>query len=58
MNVPDMPDQIDADLRSLPEQSTAPMRKVRRRWSATLRKKPSEGVVALAFDLFERLGYR
>jgi 3-methyladenine DNA glycosylase AlkD len=51
-------DQIAADLRSLPVQTTAPMRAVRRRWSSFLRKEPVEDVIALALDLFERHGYR
>jgi 3-methyladenine DNA glycosylase AlkD len=58
MDPHDLSDQIAAQLNTLPEQTTAPMRKVRRHWSSTLRKEPAEDVLALALDLFERHSYR
>jgi hypothetical protein len=58
MNHLEIADQIAADLRALPEQTTVPMRQVRRRWSSGLRKEPPEDVVKLALGLLERHGYR
>jgi hypothetical protein len=58
MNPPDVAQQIASDLRALPEQSTAPMRKVRRSWSSKLRNEPPNELLAVATDLCEQHGYR
>ena len=49
--------QIEAELQAV-SQSTAELRKVRRRWSARLRSHPPEVVVALALWLFEHFRRR
>jgi 3-methyladenine DNA glycosylase AlkD len=50
--------RIDEALRTLPDRSVAAMRKERRRWSATLKQRPAEDVLAVAIELFERFGHR
>ncbi len=50
--------RINADLCALTDQSVATMRKLRRHWSATLRNRSAEEVIAIALQLFERFHHR
>ena len=50
--------QIDAALRALDDQSTAALRRERRRWSAQLRGEPADVVFSVALEVIERFGWR
>ena len=50
--------RINADLSTLTDQSVAAMRKRRRHWSATLRNRSAEDVIAIALQLIERFDHR
>jgi 3-methyladenine DNA glycosylase AlkD len=50
--------RINDELRALPDQSVATLRKERRRWSATLRNHSAEDVLAVVVELLERFNHR
>jgi 3-methyladenine DNA glycosylase AlkD len=51
-------ERIDAELRGLPDQSVAAVRRERRRWSARLRREAAEVVFGVALELVERFEQR
>ena len=50
--------RINEDLHARSDQSVATRRKKRRHWSARLRNRPAEDVLAVALELFERFNHR